>query len=56
MNPGLEGQAAATSTLFAGMQLILPGEGYARIDTRPQLCAWWWKAVVRILPWMANAV
>src|SRR3989441_2047792 len=26
MNPGLEGQAAATSTLFAGMQLILPGE------------------------------
>ena len=26
MNPGLEGQPAATSTLFAGMQLILPGE------------------------------
>ena len=26
MNPGLEGRAAATSTLFAGMQLILPGE------------------------------
>lgn len=26
MNPGLEGQAAATATLFAGMQLILPGE------------------------------
>jgi gentisate 1,2-dioxygenase len=26
MNPGLAGQAAATSTLFAGMQLILPGE------------------------------
>jgi gentisate 1,2-dioxygenase len=26
MNPGLEGKAAATSTLFAGMQLILPGE------------------------------
>src|SRR5919197_499139 len=26
MNPGLDGQAAATSTLFAGMQLILPGE------------------------------
>ena len=24
MNPGLEGQPAATSTLFAGMQLILP--------------------------------
>jgi gentisate 1,2-dioxygenase len=26
LNPGLEGAAAATSTLFAGMQLILPGE------------------------------
>jgi gentisate 1,2-dioxygenase len=26
LNPGLEGKAAATSTLFAGMQLILPGE------------------------------
>jgi len=26
INPGLEGQTAATSTLFAGMQLILPGE------------------------------
>ena len=26
LNPGLEGAAAATATLFAGMQLILPGE------------------------------
>jgi gentisate 1,2-dioxygenase len=26
LNPGLDGAAAATSTLFAGMQLILPGE------------------------------
>jgi gentisate 1,2-dioxygenase len=26
MNPGLEGVAAATPTLYAGMQLILPGE------------------------------
>ncbi len=26
LNPGLAGQAAATPTLFAGMQLILPGE------------------------------
>src|SRR5918996_460480 len=26
LNPGLEGKAAATSTLFAGMQIILPGE------------------------------
>jgi gentisate 1,2-dioxygenase len=26
LNPGLEGTAAATPTLFAGMQLILPGE------------------------------
>jgi gentisate 1,2-dioxygenase len=24
LNPGLEGAAATTSTLFAGMQLILP--------------------------------
>jgi gentisate 1,2-dioxygenase len=26
LNPGLEGRAAATSTLYAGIQLILPGE------------------------------
>jgi gentisate 1,2-dioxygenase len=26
LNPGLEGKAATTPTLFAGMQLILPGE------------------------------
>jgi gentisate 1,2-dioxygenase len=26
INPGLEGAAAATATLYAGMQLILPGE------------------------------
>src|SRR5919199_1488997 len=26
LNPGLEGRIAATSTLFTGMQLILPGE------------------------------
>jgi gentisate 1,2-dioxygenase len=26
LNPGLEGQIAATATLFAGVQLILPGE------------------------------
>jgi gentisate 1,2-dioxygenase len=26
LNPGLQGAAATTSTLFAGMQLILPGE------------------------------
>ena len=26
LNPGLDGEAATTSTLFAGMQLILPGE------------------------------
>ncbi len=26
LNPGLDGQAATTHTLFAGMQLILPGE------------------------------
>jgi gentisate 1,2-dioxygenase len=26
LNPGLEGQVAATATLFAGVQLILPGE------------------------------
>ncbi len=26
LNPGLEGRAAASATLFAGIQLILPGE------------------------------
>ena len=25
-NPGLSGQSAATNTLFAGLQLIMPGE------------------------------
>src|SRR6266849_295427 len=39
MNPGLEGQAAATSTLFAGMQLILPGRLHRPTDTRPRRCA-----------------
>ena len=56
MNPGLEGQAAATSTLFAGMQLILPGEIARAHRHSPSALRVVVKAGVRIPPWMANAV
>src|SRR5205807_1755540 len=34
-NPALRGQSCITQSLYAGLQLILPGEG-AQADTRPE--------------------
>ncbi|GKT24409.1 hypothetical protein AVHM3334_14705 [Acidovorax sp. SUPP3334] len=55
-NPGLPGRASITSTLYAGLQLILPGEvAPSATGTRSRRCASSWKGRVPTRPSTASA-
>ena len=43
-NPGLRGQSKITTDLYAGVQLVLPGEWRPSTDTRKAHCVSCWKA------------
>ena len=38
-NPGLKGQSKVTTSLFAGIQMVVPGESRPRIGTASRRCA-----------------
>ena len=54
-NPALRGTTFATTTLYAGLQVILPGESRARTATRRTRCASSSRARARTPPWKASA-
>lgn len=55
-NPAIRGQAAITNTLYAGLQLILPGEiAPSHRATPSRRCALWSRAAAPTARWTASA-
>ena len=43
-NPGLRGKSSITTSLYAGIQLVMPGEIAPPLTaTASRRCAWYWK-------------